>query len=166
MDNKNTALNQNVDLISTNGLDEMQREQAYKIAFNCFKVFYWGDIIIATALVLLAFCVEDITLSIIGIALTIFASAIYVSFAVKSTAKGSMNPDFAVKASTTGRIILMTVIGFAYTITSVSRYLDGEHITHLLSGIFMAIFYISHIITYFLAKKSIKIMNTETEEEE
>ena len=32
MDNKNTAINQNVDLISTNGLDEMQREQAFKIA--------------------------------------------------------------------------------------------------------------------------------------
>ena len=40
MDNKNTALNQNVDLISTKGLDEMQREQAYKIAFRCFKAFY------------------------------------------------------------------------------------------------------------------------------
>ena len=39
MDNKNTALNQNIDLISTKGLDEMQREQAFKIAFNCFKYF-------------------------------------------------------------------------------------------------------------------------------
>ncbi|MBQ8011340.1 MAG: hypothetical protein IJ265_07290, partial [Oscillospiraceae bacterium] len=54
MDNQNTALNQSVDLISTKGLDEMQTEQAYKTAFNCFKAFYWGNVVIATVLLIVS----------------------------------------------------------------------------------------------------------------
>ena len=52
MDNQNTALNQSVDLISTQGLDEMQTEQAYKTAFNCSKAVYWGNVVIATVLLI------------------------------------------------------------------------------------------------------------------
>lgn len=170
MNNKNTNINQNIDLISTKGLDEMQREQAYKIAFNCFKAFYWGNVVIATLLVIGSIFFDEnltlvYTLSFIGIAITIFSSVVYVYFAVKSTAKASLNPGFVINSSKTSRIILMSVMGFGYTITAVSRYLDGESIAQLFSGIFMAILYISHIITYFLARKSLKLMNSETEEE-
>ncbi len=171
MDNTNTALNQNVDLISTKGLDEMQREQAFKIAFNCFKYFYWGNIVIATLLVIGSkFFDENLTLvytlSFIGIGITLFSSALYVFFAIKSTAKASLNPGFVINSSKPSRIIFMSVMGFGYTIVAVNKYLDGESIAFLFSGIFMALLYISHIITYFLARKSLKLMNTETEEEE
>ncbi len=169
MDNKNTAINQKIDLISTKGLDEMQREQAFKIAFNCFKAFYWGNIIIATLLVIGSiFFDENLTLvytfSFIGIAISVFTSVIYVFFAIKSTAKASLNPDFVINASKPSRIIFMSVMGFGYTIVAISRYLDGESVALLLSGIFMALLYISHIITYFLARKSLKLMNEEAEE--
>lgn len=170
MDNNNTAINQYADLISTKGLDEMQREQAFKIAFNCFKDFYWGNVVIATLLVIGSiFSDENLTLvytlSFIGIAITLFSSTLYVIFAIKSTAKDSLNPGFVINSSKPSRIIFMSVMGFGYTIVAVSRYLDGESIAQLFSGIFMAILYISHIITYFLARKSLKLMNTETEEE-
>lgn len=156
--------NSTVDLISTKGLDEMQRTEAYKIAFNCFKAFYWSVTSFAAALVIAAFFIENSILSYIGIALIVLSSAIYVAFALKSAISGAMNPDFAKKASHPGKIISMFIIGFGYTIVAIYRYLDGNHITHLYSGIFMAILYLSHIITYFLARKSIKAMNTETEE--
>ncbi len=170
MDNNNTAINQNIDLISTKGLDEMQREQAFKIAFNCFKYFYWGNVVFATLLVIGSIFFEEnltlvYTLSFIGIAITLFSSVLYVFFAIKSTAKASLNPGFVINSSKPARIILMSVIGFGYTITAVSRYLDGESIALLFSGIFMAILYISHIITYFLARKSLKLMNEEAEDE-
>lgn len=170
MDNNNTAINQYADLISTKGLDEMQREQAFKIAFNCFKDFYWGNVVIATLLVIGSIFSEEnltlvYTLSFIGIAIILFSSVIYVFFAIKSTAKASLNPGFVINSSKPSRIILMSVIGFGYTITAVSRYLDGESIAQLFSGIFMAILYISHIITYFLARKSLKLMNEDAEEE-
>ena len=79
MDNNNTAINQNVDLISTKGLDEMQREQAFKIAFNCFKYFYWGNAVIATLLVIGSIFFDEnltlvYTLSFIGIAIILFSS--------------------------------------------------------------------------------------------
>ena len=171
MDNKNTALNQNVDLISTNGLDEMQREQAFKIAFNCFKYFYWGNVVIALLLVIGSIFFDEnqtlvYALSFIGITITLFSSVLYVFFAIKSTAKASLNPGFVINSSKPSRIIFMSVIGFGYTIVSVNKYLDGDSIAFLFSGIFMAILYISHIITYFLARKSLKLMKTETEEEE
>ncbi len=171
MNNKNTALNQNVDLISTKGLDEMQKSEAYKIAFNCFKAFYWGNVVIATLLVIGSIFSDEnptlvYTLSFIGIAITLFSSVLYIIFAIKSTAKSSLNPGFAINASKTPRIIFMSVMGFGYTIVSVSRYLDGESIALLFSGLFMAILYISHIITYFMARKSLKLMNAETEDEE
>ena len=171
MDNTNTAINQNIDLISTKGLDEMQREQAFKIAFNCFKAFYWGNVVIATLLVIGSLFFEEnltlvYTLSFIGIAITFFSSVLYVFFAIKSTAKSSLNPGFVINSSKPSRIIFMSIMGFGYTITAVSRYLDGESIAHLFSGIFMAILYISHIITYFLARKSLKLMTAEKDDEE
>ena len=171
MNNKNTVLNQNIDLISTAGLDEMQKSEAYKIAFDCFKVFYWGNIIIATLLVIGSIFSDDnltlvYALSFTGIAITVFSSVLYIIFAVKSTAKASLNPGFVINASKTSRIIFMSIMGFGYSVTSISRYLDGESIALLYSGIFMTLLYISHIITYFIAKKSLKLMNEETEDEE
>ena len=171
MDNNNTAINQNIDLISTKGLDEMQKSEAYKTAFNCFKYFYWGNAVIATLLVIGSIFFDEnltlvYTLSFIGIAIILFSSVLYVIFAIKSTAKASLNPGFVINSSKPSRIIFMSVMGFGYTITAVSRYLDGESIAFLFSGIFMAILYISHIFTYFLARKSLKLMKTETEEEE
>ena len=153
------------DLISINGLDEMQRGQAYKIAFNCFKAFYWGNIIIGALLVLIAPFFENILLSLIGIGITLFASIIYIIFAVKSSEKNSLNPDFLNKASSPRQIINMTCIGLGFAIVMISRYSDGAHITALLYGVFMVIFYLSHIITYLLARKAKKLMSEETEEE-
>lgn len=169
MDNTDTAINQNIDLISTKGLDEMQREQAYKIAFNCFKAFYWGNVVIATLLVIGSILFDEnptlvYTLSFIGIAITLYTSILYVFFAIKSTAKASLNPGFVINSSKPSRIIFMLVMGFGYTIVAVNKYLHGESIAYLFSGIFMAVLYISHIITYFLARKSLKLMNEETEE--
>lgn len=171
MNNKNTALNQKLDLISTTGLDEMQKSETYKIAFKCFKAFYWGNIIIATLLVIGSIFFDDnltlvYALSFTGIAITVFSSVLYIIFAVKSTAKASLNPDFVMNASKPSRIVFMSIMGFGYTIVSISRYLDGESIALLFSGIFMTLLYISHIITYFIAKKSLKLMNEDTEDEE
>ena len=170
MDNTNATLNQNIDLISIKGLDEMQREQAFKIAFNCFKAFYWGNVVIATLLVIGSIFFDEnltlvYTLSFIGIAIILFTSVVYVFFAIKSTSKASLNPGFVINSSKPSRIIFMSVMGFGYTIVAVNRYLDGESIAYLFSGIFMSILYISHIITYFLARKNLKLMNEETEEE-
>ena len=170
MDNKSDN-SKSAALFSVDGLDEMQKSEAFKIAFNCFKYFYWGNVVIATLLVIGSIFFDEnltlvYTLSFIGIAIILFSSVLYVIFAIKSTAKASLNPGFVINSSKPSRIILMSVIGFGYTITAVSRYLDGESIAQLFSGIFMAILYISHIITYFLARKSLKLMNTETEEEE
>ena len=169
MDNNNTAINQNLDLISTKGLDEMQKSEAYKIAFNCFKAFYFGNVVIATLLVIGSILLDEnltlvYTLSFIGIAITVFSSVVYVIFAIKSTSKSSLNPDFVINASKPSRIIFMSIMGLGYTIVSVSKYLDGESIANLLSGLFMAIFYISHIITCFLARRSIRISNEEYDE--
>ena len=95
----NNNTNTTPDLISINGLDEMQRQQAYKIAFNCFKAFYWGNVIIAALLVLVTICfIENQTIistcSVIGLAIALFANVIYIVFAAKTSKLGAMNPQF------------------------------------------------------------------------
>ena len=60
----------------------MQREQAFKIAFNCFKFFYWGNAVIATLLVIGSIFFDEnltlvYTLSFIGIIIGLFTSVIY-----------------------------------------------------------------------------------------
>lgn len=163
--NKNTT----PDLISTDGLDEMQREKAYKIAFNCFKAFYWSNVVISTLLVLGSILLDEnpilaYTLSLVGIVITLLTSVIYVSFAKKTSCIGAMNPHFTSIASTPKRIITMSVMGFCYTVVHVCRYLDGDSLVYLLSGVFMSILYISHIVTYILARRNNKVLEDEAEE--
>ncbi len=169
MDNKNTVINQNVDLISTNGLDEMQKSQAYKIAFSCFKKLYWGFAIIAAVLIILPRYFDDNptfthTCSVIAVAIALFASVIYITFAAKTSRVGSMPPQFISAISSTKGITTLSVIVMAFLILSIIGYFSNGSLRILYYLTFVLIFYISHIITYFLAKKSVKLMNKETEE--
>ena len=170
MDNQNTALNQSVDLISTQGLDEMQTEQAYKTAFNCFKAFYWGNVVIATVLLIVSIWYQTqltlgYTFAVIAIIMIVFTSVIYVLFAAKTAKQGAMNPQFLKVASSPQRILSMTMISILYIIfTFVNHIGDDILLSFMISG-FMTILYISHIITYFMARKSLKLMNSQTEEE-
>ncbi len=166
----NNNTNTTPDLISINGLDEMQRGQAYKIAFNCFKAFYWGNIILGALLVLVTMCfIENPTIistcSVIGLAIALLASVIYIVFAVKTSQLGAMNPQFVNISSSSKQIIVMTILGFGYFAVQINRYMEGESISLLYSCILVAMVYGSHIITYLLARKSKKLMSEETEEE-
>ncbi len=170
MNNQNEAFNQSVDLISTKGLDEMQTEQAYKTAFNCFKAFYWGNAVIAT-LLLIGSVLSDMeltlayTFAVISIIMIVFTSVIYVIFAAKTAKQGAMNPQFLKVASSPQRILSMTMLCIIYTIyTFANRIGDDISLTFMITG-FMTIFYISNMITYFMARKSLKLMNSQTEEE-
>ncbi len=170
MNNQNEALNQNVDLISTKGLDEMQKEQAYKTAFNCFKAFYWGNVVIAT-LLLIGSVLSDMeltlayTFAVISIIMIVFTSVIYVIFAAKTAKQGAMNPQFLKVASSPQKILSMTMLCVGYIlITLTNRIGDDILLSFMISG-FMTILYISHIITYFMARKSLKLINSQTEEE-
>lgn len=177
MNNQNTALNQSVDLISTKGLDEMQTEQAYKTAFNCFKAFYWGNAVIATLLLIgsvlsdmeltlaYAFAVIGIIMIVFTSVIIVFTSVIYVIFAAKTAKQGAMNPQFLKVASSPQKIFSMTMICILYIIfTFVNHIGDNISLTFMITG-FMTILYISHMITYFMARKSLKLMNSQTEEE-
>ena len=170
MDNQNTALNQSVDLISTQGLDEMQTEQAYKTAFNCFKAFYWGNVVIATVLLIVSIWYQTqltlgYTFAVISMIMIVFTSVIYVIFAAKTAKQGAMNPQFLKVASSPQKILSMTMLCIIYTIyTFANRIGDDISLTFMITG-FMTIFYISNMITYFMARKSLKLMNSQTEEE-
>ncbi len=170
MDNQNEALNQNVDLISTKGLDEMQKEQAYKTAFNCFKAFYWGNAVIATLLLMISIWYKtQLTLAyafaVTGIIMIVFTSVIYVIFAAKTAKQGAMNPQFLKVASSPQKILSMTMLYIIYIIyTFTNRLGDDIPLTFMITG-FMTILHISHMITYFMARKSLKLMNSQTEEE-
>lgn len=158
-------------LLSVDGLDEMQKSEAYKIAFRCFKNFYWGIVIIAAALIVLPKYFDSNltfthTCSIIAIIIGLFASVIYTIFAVKTSRVGAMPPQLITSISSTKGITTLSVIVFAFIIISIIGFFKSgsERLLYYLA--FTLIFYISHVITFFLAKKSAKLMNEETEEEE
>ncbi len=169
MDNNNTALNQNVDLISTKGLDEMQREQAFKIAFNCFKAFYWGNTVISAVLIIIPRFFDEnpalaLVCSLAGIAIVLLTSIIYIIFAAKTSRAGAMNPYFLNSISSKKSTSTITTAFIIFAVFSIIGYFKNGTVRILLYLVFVAICYISHITTYFLAKKSTKLMNEETEE--
>ena len=162
--NNETKNNKNIDLISIEGLDEMQKSEAYKIAFKCFKNFYWGIVVIAAALIILPKYFDynpafTHTCSVTAIIIGLFASVIYTIFAAKTSHVGAMPPQFISAISSTKGIIALSVIVFAFVILSIIGYFKNGSVCVLYYLTFVLIFYVSHVITYFLAKKSIKLMN-------
>lgn len=169
MDNKSDN-GKKAALLSVDGLDEMQKSEAFKIAFKCFKNFYWGIVIIAAVLIVLPKYFDDNptfthTCSVIAIIIGLFASVIYTIFAAKTSHVGAMPPQFITSISSAKGIIALSVIVFAFIIISIIGYFKSgsERILYFL--VFTLIFYVSHVITYFLAKKSVKLMNEETEDD-
>ncbi len=157
-------------LLSIDGLDEMQKSQAYKIAFKCFKNFYWGIVIIAAVLIVIPKYFDDNTTfthtcSVIAIIIGLFASVIYTIFAAKTSRVGAMPPQFIASISSTKGIIALSVIVLAFIVISVIGFFKSGSERVLYFLVFTLIFYVSHVITYFLAKKSVKLMNEEAEEE-
>ncbi len=161
--------NKKADLLSVDGLDEMQKSQAYKIAFRCFKNFYWGIVIIAAVLIVIPKYFDDNptfthTCSIIAITIALFASVIYIIFAAKTSRVGAMPPQFIASISSTKGITTLSVIVLAFLVLSIIGYFKSGSVRILYYLAFVTVFYISHVITYFLAKKSAKLMNEEIEE--
>ncbi len=167
--NIETENNKNAALLSVDGLDEMQKSEAYKIAFRCLKNFYWGIVIIAAVLIAIPKYFDDNatfthTCSIIAIIIALFASIIYIAFAAKTSRVGAMPPQFIASISSTKGIIALSVIVFAFIVISVIGFFKSGSERVLYFLVFTLIFYISHIITYFFARKSLRLMNEEVEE--
>lgn len=154
------------DLINDDGLDEMQKTYAYRLAFKCFKALYWTMFAISLFMLILAITIEkSVIFAYVAIAIELAASIVYIIFGAKASKIGALNPAFAkymAKPSTIIGYILMVVI---YMVWYGIEFAETGEMFYLYSGIYISIVAATFIILGFIAKKNNKVTE-EIEEDE
>lgn len=157
--------NDKTDLLNDEGMDEMQKAYAYKLAFKCFKAVYWSNLLFTLIPLLMSSITESSYYYVIpAILLFIITNIIYVIFGVKASKLGAINPAFAkymAKPSTIiGYVILTVIYGFTYG----KKFTEEGDLFFLYAGIYLIILAGTFITLGFISKKNNKLIE-EIEEE-
>ncbi len=154
------------DLLNDEGLDEMQKTYAYKLAFKCFKALFWSVFLLSLIMFFLAAAVEEsVVFSIAAVVTELVACIIYVIFGAKASKVGAINPKFAQNMAKPSVIIGYFLMAIIYTIMYIRNFMEDGEFYFIFFGIYMLIFCGHFIALGFIAKKNNKIIE-ETEEEE
>ena len=152
------------DLLSDNGLDEMQKTYAYKLAFKCFKALFWSVFAISLIIILLAVEVESLIFSVTALVIELVACIIYVIFGAKASKVGAINPKFAQNMAKPSVIISYFVLAVIYTIMYIKNFMKDGDFFFIFFGIYLLIFCGHFIALGFISKKNNKVIE-ETEED-
>lgn len=145
-------VNENKDLFAIENLDEMQKLQAYKLTYKCFKGLFWIMLAFSMAILFPAIHEENITFGIFGLAMEICVFIFYIVFAAKSAKFGIMNPLFAKMAAKTSYIVCYIVMLISYIILYLSKWLESKEMFNLVFCIYIAVAYASVVICCILAR--------------
>ncbi|MBQ8614840.1 MAG: hypothetical protein IJ416_11545 [Ruminiclostridium sp.] len=152
------------DLLSDNGLDEMQKTYAYKLAFKCFKALYWSVFALSLIMFFLAITEESLIFSIAALVIELVDCIIYVVFGAKASKVGAMNPKFAQNMAKPSVIISYFVLAVIYTIMYIKNFMKDGDFFFIFFGIYLLIFCGHFIALGFISKKNNKVIE-ETEED-
>ena len=152
------------DLLSDNGLDEMQKTYAYKLAFKCFKALFWSVFAISLIIILLAVEVESLIFSVTALVIELVACIIYVIFGAKASKVGAINPKFAQNMAKPSVIIGYFLMAIIYAIMYIKNFMKDGDFYSIFFGIYMLIFCGHFIALGFISKKNNKVIE-ETEED-
>lgn len=153
------------DLLNDEGLDEMQKTYAYKLAFKCFKALYWSVFLLSLIIFFFAAAVEEsIIFSVAALVIELVACIIYVIFGAKASKVGAINPKFAQNMAKPGVIVGYFILAIIYTIMYIRNFMKDGDLYFIFFGIYMLIFCGHFIALGFISKKNNKIIE-ETEEE-
>ncbi len=158
------VMNENKDLFSIENLDEMQKLQAYKLAYKCFKGLFWVMLAFSIALILPATTAENATFGFFSLAMEVCVFIFYLIFAGKSAKLGIMNPLYAKMASKTSYIVCYIALLITYIVLYLSKWFESQDIFDLVFGLYIAIAYASVVICCILARVNNK--NVEKIDEE
>lgn len=152
------------DLLTTKGLDEMQLSEMYKIAYNCFRAFFYINYAISFAMALISAGFENLSFGIASVIIALATAIIFIIFVVMLAKKGIMPPEFANKGGSTKKIIGSIFLVVYVAIPFISNvYEDGVLKLFIFPPI---IFLITFIITYLLTRKNNKVVKQQESEEE
>ncbi|MBQ4101186.1 MAG: hypothetical protein IJC83_06545 [Oscillospiraceae bacterium] len=157
--NKNSTLRE---LLSTKGLDEMQTGHIYKVAYNCFRAFFWANFIISIVITAGISVIKHPMVAIFSSLLALTTSIIYLVFVGCLAKTGSLPSTFAKK----GGLPIIGGVLLAICLTGITNYFEDGNVYILLEGIPLLIFAISFIITALLTLKNNKILKQQESEEE
>ncbi len=170
MNNKIKKENKNVpltDLLTTTGLDEMQLSKMYEIAYNCFKAFFWANVVIVVALMFVGMLKQSLSFLIVSSVIMLVTAIIYVAFAVMLAKTGSMPPKFAKYAGSKSRIAISIMILISGSINAMGRdFAETGDILYLVALIPAFTFVIAMTIPAFLTRKNNKVVEKFESEEE
>lgn len=152
------------DLLSDNGLDEMQKTYAYKLAFKCFKALYWSMFVLSLIMFFIAIAEESLIFSIAALAIELVDCIIYVVFGAKASKVGAINPKFAQNMAKPSVIIGYFILAIIYTIMYIKNFMKDGDFYSIFFGIYMLIFCGHFIALGFISKKNNKVIE-ETEED-
>ena len=153
------------DLLNDNGLDEMQKTYAYKLAFKCFKALYWSVFTISLIMILIAVEVESLIFSVAALVIELVACIIYVIFGAKASKVGAINPKFAQSMAKPGVIIGYFLMAIIYALMYIKNFMKADDFYYIFLGIYMLIFCGHFVALGFISKKNNKVIE-ETEEDE
>lgn len=152
------------DLLSDNGLDEMQKTYAYKLAFKCFKALFWSVFALSLIMILIAVEVESLIFSVAALVIELVACIIYVIFGAKASKVGAINPKFAQSMSKPGVIIGYFCMAIIYAIMYIKNFMKDGDFYYIFLGIYLLIFCGHFVALGFISKKNNKVIE-ETEED-
>ena len=152
------------DLLSDNGLDEMQKTYAYKLAFKCFKALYWSMFVLSLIMFFIAIAEKSLIFSIAALAIELVDCIIYVVFGAKASKVGAINPKFAQNMAKPSVIIGYFILAIIYTIMYIKNFMKDGDFYSIFFGIYMLIFCGHFIALGFISKKNNKVIE-ETEED-
>lgn len=153
------------DLLNDEGLDEMQKTYAYKLAFKCFKALYWSMVLLSLIMFFIAIAIEEsVIFTVAAIAIELVACIIYVIFGSKASKVGAINPKFAQNMAKPSVIIGYFILAIIYMIMYIKNFMKDGDFFFIFFGIYMLIFCGHFIALGFISKKNNKVIE-ETEED-
>ncbi len=140
------------------GLDEMQKMQAYKLTHNFFKMTLYSMMILSLALVVGAWVIKKPHFAIAGIILQIFIRLIDTSFHNKIAALGIMNKVYAKQMSSPTYVMCYCASFIFFIVLTTTKRFDNSDIFVIMFCIYFFIATVGEFSKCYAAKKNLKTL--------
>ncbi len=150
-----------------NGLDEMQRMQAYSLTHNFFKTTLYAMMILSFVLVAGAWVIKRPHFAVAGIILQIVIWTIDILFHNKIAGLGIMNRAYAKQMSRPMYVMCYCTSFIFFIVLTITNRLDSSDAFVIMFCIYFFIATVGEFSKCYAAKKNLKILEaTEKADEE
>lgn len=160
MTNKSRERN-NVDMFSNYGLDERQREISAKLGFRCFRMLYFGALVLTGVWYLIYNAGNQIPFMYVAVSYLALAMLVYCIYAVYASKYGVINGKSAFSFTVTERNTAIVCIIGAIILPFTSLFEDPW-----LLSLVLVLAAIKSIVLYLCGKRNFKVLDEQMKEDE